>query len=577
MLLVQDQNRFSKLVRQLVTTASIDVRATCPRLTLVVAGVRIAPRPFSKPIHVRGLDSLRSLRLESFDLPRECAPKKDGGIGIKVEGKGIVDGPATLELDFDEIAVDLLHSDSDVGAATIRGLQLRKGEPARFTVDGRLDATSSTRSARALSALMSQALADETGGVLTAQIRSFKLPSDARLPWLSEALERVPIAIPVTLPSSAAKELVQGMELGTTQLTFRGDNHFPAFTCDEVLIKVLSPFGFPLRVLRAWGALGLRWKGRLGGKIDLPELAVSGVDGKEPITGSDRRTTAKIGFSDAPLLDPSAEVLEDFARAVAASEEEMLGMDGSGLSIVVGTAAGDLTLSGIPLETEAKVQGLNGYRGGAAQLSDVRVAKGENDHLKVTMMAWFVSRRFLLDEKATLKRSTELAWATRHPCRKGHRAHVASGLFYAGHLHQRPGPRRLDRSSQPRPDLLHLARADPHPHRLRVCTAAGAVEAGGHPPLRLPLRPYLHPPHPRRRRERGAEGVEGGAQEHPPGRHPEADGRQDAAPERQRLARDPRRGQEHRLDVHHRQPVRAADAAEKGRRDRCVPFFSTFD
>lgn len=386
MLHVEDPARFTRLVKSLATTPSLDLQTACANLSLTVAGVAIAPRVFAKKVRIAGLDSLSNLELESFDLPSQCDPAKGEGEGIVLRAVGEVASDSALEVDIEEIDVDLFYLDGDIGSATIKDVSLRQGQTAKLEVNGRLWAKSSARALRGLASLISEAMAGQTVKAV-ARIRAVRLAHGLEIPWLVNALDKLEIPIPIKLKDSAAKEVLQEIKLNTIGLTFRDDDHLPTLTCPQIQITIKNPFGFPLSIRRIGGAIGIGYKGQHAGLIEIADFDI--VDPKP--TDKDGLTTFSLAFNESKIHQADMLVLSAFAATAVDSHQESILIDGKYLQILIDTPAGEMSITNLNIGTEAEIAGLKGIRHMPAQLTDVRVAKGEKDNLKVTMKAWFNS------------------------------------------------------------------------------------------------------------------------------------------------------------------------------------------
>ncbi|KEI40264.1 uncharacterized protein L969DRAFT_16929 [Mixia osmundae IAM 14324] len=370
---ISDVGRMAAVVESIGKDKEVSLGLHFDVLRVDVAGITAIAQKVVKPVSIRGLDGFSGLELKAFDLPQ--AGTRTSGLTLKADAE--LSNPSALSMNLVDIDASLCAEGVTVGTIKIPSLSLAARQTTSMAIHGSLSTGHTNESRRAFENLSSQVVSGQTI-ICHAYMQSARLENGMTLGWLVEGLKTVPIPVPVTLPSTAAVELIGSVTLSTVSFRFETQERMmtPVVSCPNVVCAIKSPVGFDFKVKQLTGDIGVTFGGKRLGQLHL-QCAVEQAS-----------SSITFDIKSAHLSDSNHEGLQSVAGALARESSVTLQLDMSNLFATVDTTAGsfDLRCPSVPVDTSiAALQKLSHM---TMQLTEVHIIDGQRSGLVLSIQCY---------------------------------------------------------------------------------------------------------------------------------------------------------------------------------------------
>ncbi|KAG0231208.1 hypothetical protein BGW41_002236 [Actinomortierella wolfii] len=365
---VADPTNMAKFVGYSLAAESFEWEISANNMVIYALGAPIPHINMKKRVTLKGFNGLQGLTIEKFDLPSNDPD------GIHIVLSATLPNPSNVGIELGTVAFVNLYQGQELGFVQTTGMKLLPSSISPVAMEGTMTRQTSEAGLAALGNLFRETL---NGGSPTLEVRGKSVtPPSGPVSWLSAAFGY--LSMNVSLPSIGKQEIITGVSIKTMTLDFtQGDAYAPITSSDNIEATYKMPFTFPLNV----SAVGQNIALQLPQGEDVAHLSFP--IGPAATIGPN---TLRTGYSNQPLkvVDSAHEKFAQFNYILTTSPGIGFFLAGTA-DTVADTAAGAVTIPGVPVSVGTQLAGMN-LNAGGANITDIKVVGGTPQYLEINQV-----------------------------------------------------------------------------------------------------------------------------------------------------------------------------------------------
>ncbi|KAG0264521.1 hypothetical protein DFQ27_001190 [Actinomortierella ambigua] len=362
---VADPTAMAQFVGYSLASESFEWEITATNMVIVAMGAPIPHINMKKRVTLKGFNGLQGLAIEKFDLPSNDPD------GIHIVLSATLPNPSNVGIELGTVAFANVYQGQELGFVQTTGMKLLPSSISPVAMEGTMTRQTTEAGLNALGNLFRETL---NGGAPMLEVRGKSVtPPSGPVSWLSAAFGH--LALNVTLPSIGKQEIITGVSIKTMTLDFtQGDAYAPITSSDNIEATYKMPFTFPLNVSAVGQDIALQLpQGEDVAHLSFPISPASTIG----------PNTLRTGYTDQPLkvVDSAHEKFAQFNYILTTSPGIGFFLSGTA-DTVADTAAGAVTIPGVPVAVGTQLAGMN-LNAGGANITDIKVVGGTPQYLEI--------------------------------------------------------------------------------------------------------------------------------------------------------------------------------------------------
>ncbi|SGY79107.1 BQ5605_C008g05044 [Microbotryum silenes-dioicae] len=275
--------------------------------------------------------------------------------GIKLTVDSVIPSPSNLGIELGEATFISSYNGSEIGPVTASDLTLKAKSNTSKSLVGTVIYRNDANGLTSLGDVFSLFLAGEnvpltvTGSSVTSPAQ--KTP----VKWLSEAFGQLVLTVPLPGKKQKILSALQLRDL-TVTLDDAAQDYAAIIANNATDVTFRNPYGFTLTAIQAGGDFILNYEGQAG-TLNVP---VGNVVKQGTSTGQDANITIQFVNPPAVFVANNTLAYQKFFAAVTNDAQVAFELTG-GAFVTARTAAGDIPISGIPVDVPSTFPGINGF------------------------------------------------------------------------------------------------------------------------------------------------------------------------------------------------------------------------
>ncbi|RKP08371.1 hypothetical protein THASP1DRAFT_23623 [Thamnocephalis sphaerospora] len=333
-------------------------------------GLTIDNIKLQKDLTFKGMQGFPGVKIKSFDLPSNHPL---GGITMNVEST--MDNPSAFGVELGDLTFDIKYSGLRIVTANVTGVNLVPGENL-MSMKGRMVPQPRSEDMAIVNKMFGAYMTGKSSDMSVIGVAVRPNATAKPIPWLQAGFEG--LTLKVTLDSKEKGDLIQSLELGSMDMRFTEQTAWsPSTSAPNVVARFRMPFGFPMEMKQVAQEITVYDGGNGIARLSVP---------LSPAKGSSASGQMSTALTNVPMnVVPGQNAqFSRFLRDVTVSASKAVTMRGT-VSVVAGSAIGDIKLDGVKLDQPVTLQGLRGLSTGPVIMSDVRVTGGTSTALIISL------------------------------------------------------------------------------------------------------------------------------------------------------------------------------------------------
>ncbi|KAF9583808.1 hypothetical protein BGW38_008458 [Lunasporangiospora selenospora] len=344
---------------------SFEWSVSASNMTVIAMGAPIPGIQMTKSVKLKGFNGLQGLVIEKYDLP------SNDPNGIHLVLTASLPNPSNVGIEMGTVEFTNIFQGQDMGFVKTSGLKLLPNALTPISMQGTLVKQTSEEGLKALGDMFRMAL---NGGTPNLMVQGKSVtPASGPVSWLSSAFGA--LTMNVTLPSIGKQDIITGITMKTMTLDFTGGDPYTIMTSsDNIEAGFKIPFAFPLSITQVAEDIN----------IQLPQG--SNVANLKIPTGPAQTISPgvlKTAYKDVPLkvFDEARDRFNAFSKTLTTGPGVQFFLSGTA-DTVADTAAGQVTISSVPVGVSSTLTGMNLNAGGAT-IANISVTGGTSEYLVI--------------------------------------------------------------------------------------------------------------------------------------------------------------------------------------------------
>ncbi|SCV70806.1 BQ2448_3568 [Microbotryum intermedium] len=275
--------------------------------------------------------------------------------GIKLTVDSIIPSPSNLGIELGNATFIASYNGSDIGPVSSSGLTLQAKQNRSEALVGTITYRNDAKGLVSLGDVFSLFLAGENVPLTVTGYSVISPAQKTPVTWLSEAFGK--LVLTVQLPGKKQK-IISAIQLRDLTVTVESaaQDYAAEVANNATDVTFRNPYNFTLTAIQAGGNFIVNYNGQAG-TLNVP---VGDVVTQGTSNGQDANITIQFRNPPAIFVANNTAAYQGFFAAVTNQAQVAFELTG-GASVTARTKAGDIPISGIPVDVPSTFPGINGF------------------------------------------------------------------------------------------------------------------------------------------------------------------------------------------------------------------------
>lgn len=366
---VTDEDALTEFTKFLVTEPSFvwDIKGN--NLSVSAIGITVPDVTIAKTVILTGMNGLRNdVKILDYDLP-----SNDPAGGIHLTAQASVQNPSQVGIELTSFGVTAWRNGTNLGPVAARhAFTLNPRSKTHLPLSGRI-MHQSGKDLDVLSHIFTDVV---HGKAIPVNIHGDHAGA-SDIKWLNEGIKA--LKVPSQLPAKHFS-VIKSIDISQMSLMFAKKSTWsPDASSKNTQAKFGLPFGFPIDIRQAGGKFVVAYHNHDAGTLNMPW---------SPTTTDVQQRIMSLQFNHVPLDSSSGEhpTFSKFITDATRNRCVKFQLHGSA-NAKAQTAAGYVTISGIPFNVDTSLLGLQNLNAKKTTVSNLDVKHGYSKYLLITLTA----------------------------------------------------------------------------------------------------------------------------------------------------------------------------------------------
>jgi hypothetical protein len=365
---IPDIDYFTTFLKAAITGPSFVWTIRGSGLSVAALGITVPGISITKEVQLTGLNGLAgNVIINSFDVP-----SNDPAGGLSLTADTTIYNPAQVGVTLSSFATNIFDGAVLIGpAASTAPFTLQALAVTSLPLAGRLVQQTTPEGLAALSNIFTRFVANQNTPLTVNGVSA----GPADVAWLNNGITALSVA--VVLPAQSF-EVIRLISLNALALYFTVPTAYSPITdSSNTTANFFLPFAFPFDITTISGPFTLNYNNADMAVLNIPT---------SPATTNVEARVLTLMFSNVPLaVGGSAHtVFNDFVADFTKNVQVTVDLKGTA-DALANTAAGALTITGIPFNLNTNLLGLQNLNARPANVSNLDVVHGYPTYLEITV------------------------------------------------------------------------------------------------------------------------------------------------------------------------------------------------
>ncbi|KAK0557527.1 hypothetical protein OC844_005558 [Tilletia horrida] len=370
---ITNQARFSDFATRILQDDSFTWTVTTDKLRVHALGLQFDNVNLTKAVSFSAFNKLPGIKITDFTIPGQ------NDNSLQIATTTIIPSQAALGIDLGKAEFDIVFQGLDVGSVTAADLFLRPKTDNTVALNGDLVAQSGEDDLNKLGSLFSEFLKGNDQA-LTIQGVNVISPAQPGSPvkWLTAAFQS--LKLNVTLPGRKYN-VITAIDIADFEVDITGnpaDSYTLPASSQSTTATFANPFNFSLTPIQASTSIVINYAGSDAARLDLQNIDTSGAGTS---SGPNDPATLNLAFNNKNLVAVSQNTFRSFLAQLTDKADATFTLGGSA-DVVGRTVVGNVPISGIPINTNTTLKGINSF-GGSAPITKLDIAGTTSDAINI--------------------------------------------------------------------------------------------------------------------------------------------------------------------------------------------------
>ncbi|KAK0559809.1 hypothetical protein OC844_004162, partial [Tilletia horrida] len=353
---ITDQNQFTQFTIAALRDPSFQWTISTDKLRVTAIGFQFDNVILSQTVTFQAFNGLPGVTISNFNIPSQDAQNQR----LNIETDSVIPSQASLGIELGTANFEIFFKDADIGPISSTDLTLAAMSTTNTTLEGYIKRQSGD-DLKKLGILFSQYLA---GNDSTLQVKGVNVISPAQpnkpVSWLSTAFKT--LTLQVTLPGKRYN-IITAITISDLEVFLNGDpsdSYTVPSSSDTTTATFANPFNFDLKPLQAGPNIIINYQGVDTASLNLPTVKVDAGTS----SGPNDPASLQLSWTKKDLVAIDRGSFQNFFAQLTDKASGDFRLQGS-TDVVGQTVVGNVPITGIPINVNTSLTGINSFNGKA--------------------------------------------------------------------------------------------------------------------------------------------------------------------------------------------------------------------